>query len=129
MRRFLPILVLFLVPSAASAETIERSVKANTRTAIAGFFSYELNTCYRRPIPDVIIRQPPSNGSFEIQVHETTLGKDTTCPGMQVRGPVYIYTPKKGFKGVDEVTVNVPWSSADTGVERLVSFTYRITVE
>ncbi|QRM28375.1 hypothetical protein [Microvirga sp. VF16] len=47
---------LTLLMSSASAETIERTVKANTITAIGGFLAYEMNTCYPSNIPDVKVR-------------------------------------------------------------------------
>jgi hypothetical protein len=115
--------------TSATAETLDRKVKANAPAAVGGFFAYEMDTCYRRPIPDVKMRRAPANGTVSIQLHETTLGKDTTCPGHRVKGPIYVYMPRKGFKGVDEFTVDVPFARSDTGVETLLSYTYRITVE
>ena len=91
---------LALLAGAASAETIERTVKANTISAIGGFLGYEVDTCYPSNIPDVKVRQAPANGTFQIRPHEQALGKDTRCPGTKVRGLAYVYTPKKGFKGI-----------------------------
>lgn len=121
-------LVLSMAAS-AGAETLDRTVKAGSRSAIGGFFGYEVDTCYPSEIPDVKIRQAPSNGSFQIVPYEQVLGKDSRCPGKKVRGLAYIYTPNKGFRGADEVVLDIPWRSTDSGGLTIWSYTYRIRVE
>jgi hypothetical protein len=120
---------LVFLMSSASAETLERTVKANTISAIGGFLGYEVDTCYPSAIPDVKVRQAPANGSIQIRPHEQALGKNTLCPGTKVRGVAYVYTPKKGFKGTDEVVLDVPWRSTDLGQEIIRTYTYKIRVE
>nr|AIA15524.1 Unknown Function [uncultured bacterium] len=120
---------LTLLALPASAETIERTVKANAPSAVGGFFGYELNTCYASVIPDVKVRQAPANGSFRIVPHEQTLGKDTRCAGKKIRGLAFVYTPKKGFKGTDEVVLDVPWSSNDLNAPTIYTKTYLINVQ
>jgi hypothetical protein len=120
---------LALLASPASAETVERTVKANTISAIGGFLGYEVDTCYPSNIPDVKIRQQPANGTLQIRPYEQALGKDTRCPGTKVRGLAYVYTPKKGFKGTDEVVLDIPWSWNEAGPQTLMTNTYRIRVE
>ena len=56
---------LALLAGSASAETIERTVKANTVSAIGGFLGYEVNTCYPSVVPDVKVRQAPANGTIQ----------------------------------------------------------------
>jgi hypothetical protein len=118
-----------LLAAPAAAETFDRTVKANARTAIGGFFGYEMETCYPSNIPDAKVRHAPANGQIAIVPHEQVLGADSRCPGRKVRGLAYIYTPKKGFKGLDEVAIDVPWSSTDSGADTLWTYTYRIRVE
>ena len=120
---------LALLTGAVSAETIERTVKANTISAIGGFLGYEVDTCYPSNIPDVKVRQAPANGTFQIRPHEQALGKDTRCPGTKVRGLAYVYTPKKGFKGMDEVVLDIPWSWNEVSPQAIMTHTYRIRVE
>ncbi|MBM6582596.1 hypothetical protein ILT44_20530 [Microvirga sp. BT689] len=120
---------LLVLAGSASAETRERTIKANTVAAVGGFLGYEVDTCYPAEIPDVKIRQAPANGSLRIVPHEEVLGKDSRCPGTKVRGLAYVYTPKKGFRGTDEATVDVPWNSTDSGRATILSYTYRIRVE
>jgi hypothetical protein len=120
---------LALLTGPASAETIERTVKANTISALGGFLGYEVNTCYPSVIPDVKVRQAPANGTIQIRPHEQALGKDSNCPGTKVRGLAFVYAPNKGFKGVDEVILDIPWSSNDLGLPSLMTKTYRIRVE
>ncbi|MGO4704638.1 hypothetical protein AB4072_02530 [Microvirga sp. 2MCAF38] len=130
MRRVAVVLTgLTLLAGSAFAETVDRTVKANTISVIGGFLGYEVDTCYPSQIPDVKVRQAPGNGSIRIVPHEEALGKDSRCPGTKVRGLAYVYTPKKGFKGNDEVVFDVPWQSTDTGPETIWTYTYRIRVE
>jgi hypothetical protein len=118
-----------LTIGAAGAETYDRTVKANTRTAVGGFLGYEVDTCYPSAIPDVKIRQAPSNGTVAIQPYESELGKHTRCPGRKVRGVAYVYTPKKGFKGADTFALDVPWATTDVSLPTVYTHTYRINVE
>jgi len=120
---------LTLLAGSVAAETLDRTVKANAPAAIGGFFGYEVDTCYPSVIPDVKVKQAPANGSFQIVPYEHTLGKDTRCPGRKVKGLAYVYTPKKGFTGADEVVLDVPWSSNDLGLPTIWTYTYRIKVE
>jgi hypothetical protein len=117
-----------LLATGAAGETVERTAKTNTRTPIGGFFPY-WDTCGFGEIPDVTIRQKPANGALTVQMHETTLGSGTRCPGMRVRGPVVVYTPNKGFRGTDEAVVDVPITSNDARAPTIRTYTYRIRVE
>ena len=120
---------LALLTVSASAETVERTVKANTVSAIGGFLGYEVETCYPSNIPDVKVRQQPANGTIQIRPYEQALGKDSRCPGTKVRGLAYVYTPKKGFTGIDEVVLDIPWSWNEAAPLTLMTYTYRIGVE
>jgi hypothetical protein len=129
LRVFSALTAIFLVSLPCAAETRDRTVKANTRTAIGGFLGYEVDTCYPSMIPVVKVRQAPSNGSIDIIPHQEALTAKDQCPGLKVRGLAYIYTPKKGFKGSDELSIDVPWRSTDSGPETLMTYTFRIRVE
>ncbi len=120
---------LTCLAGSASGETLERTVKANSATPIGGFLGYEVDTCYQSVIPNVKVRQTPANGSIQIVPHQQALGKDTRCPGTTVRGLAFVYTPKKGFKGTDEVALDVSWSSTDSGPEIIRTYTFRVKVE
>ena len=120
---------LSLLMGSASAETIERTVKANTVSAIGGFLGYEVDTCYPSNIPDVKVRQAPANGTIQIRPHEQALGKESRCPGTKVRGLAYVYTPKKGFKGTDEIVLDIPWTWNEVSPQSLITYTYRIRGE
>jgi len=120
---------LLALAGSARAETMERTVKANTATPIGGFAGYHTGTCYAAGIPEAKIRQAPANGTVQILRREGTLPKSTQCPGAKVTGLTYVYMPRRGFRGTDEVTIDVPWSSVDGGHETLWSYTYRIRVE
>jgi hypothetical protein len=130
MRRLAVIAAGFcLLVGPAAAETVERTVKANTRAGIGGFLGYEVDTCYPSAITTVTVRDRPANGNIQILPHEQVLGKDSRCPGTKVRGLAFVYTPNKGFRGADELTLDVPWQSTDSGPETIRSYTFRIRVE
>lgn len=120
---------LTLLTNPVAAETFERTVKPNAASAIGGFFGYEVQPCYSSVIPDVKVKQAPANGNFQLVPFERTLGKDTNCVGKKVRGLAYVYTPKKGFTGADEVVLDIPWSSNDLGLPTIYTSTYRIKVQ
>jgi hypothetical protein len=120
---------LILLAAPAAAETRDKVVKANTRSAIDGFFSYSVGTCLADAIPRATIRKQGSNGIAEIQQHQQVLGKNTQCPGTPVRGLVFVYTPAKGFRGTDEVSIDVPWAGNDSGLPTILTYTYRIRVD
>lgn len=130
MKRIATILVgLALLGGSVSAETVERTVKVNTTSALGGFFGYEVDTCYPSVTPDVKVRQAPANGTFRIVPHEQVVSKGNRCAGTKIRGLAYVYTPNKGFKGSDEVVIDVPWASNDLGQPTIYTHTYRVKVE
>jgi len=113
----------------ACAETFERTVKANTRTAVGAFFTYSEGLCQASVVPDVTVRSKPANGVVAIEVQQNKLGPKTNCPGATVRGPVFIYTPAKGFKGVDEFALDIPFARNPERPATIHTYTYRIRVE
>jgi hypothetical protein len=131
MRPSLLLLVgtLFLSANAASAETIERTVKANTLTAVGGLFAYGVQSCLQGAIPDAKVGKAPRNGKVVVRMHQTILGKETNCAGQKVSGPIFIYTPNRGFKGIDEFTIEYPFARSESSVPTQMSKTYRITVK
>jgi hypothetical protein len=131
MHRFLPPVLAAILACAtpASAETIERMVKANTLTAVGGLFTYGVQSCLQGAIPDAKVGRPPKNGTVVVRMHQTILGKHTNCAGQKVSGPIFIYTPKRGFKGIDEFTIEYPFARSETSQPTLMSTTYRLTVQ
>ena len=120
-------LTVLAVP--ASAETIERTVKANHRSPVGGLFTYEVGTCRASAIPDVTIRDKPRNGTVAIHSVTATLPPETNCGGQKVSGPALIYTPNKGFKGADQFTIDFPFATNETRSPTGMTRTYRINVE
>jgi hypothetical protein len=130
MRFSIPVLVgTVFQAGVANADTVERTVKANTTTAVGGFFGYEVNTCYPSAIPEVKIHQLAGNGNVEIRPHQAKLNEESQCPGLSVRGLAYVYTPKKGFKGSDEFSIDVPWATNTQSLPSVYTHTYRINVQ
>ena len=97
MRRLLVSLALgaCFFAGAASAETIQKTVKANARTPVGGIFVYWVQACTQGAIPDARISDAPKNGTVEIEMRQVRLTKETNCTG-NVKGPVFRVRPEKG---------------------------------
>jgi hypothetical protein len=121
--------VLALAAGAASAETIDKTVKANSRTAVGAFFTYWEGLCQASTVPQASVRSRPASGTLAIEVHQVTLSQQTRCPGARVSGPVFIYTPAKGFKGVDQFEIDIPFARVEERLPTVYTHTYRIRVE
>jgi hypothetical protein len=113
----------------ASAETIQRTVKANAKTTVGGIFIFNTTTCSGSVIPDAKVGEQPRNGSVVVQVQTTTLGKQGECAGHKVTGPVFVYTPNRGFTGTDSFTIEYPFARAESRPATLMSRTYQLRVE
>jgi hypothetical protein len=118
-----------LLAGPASAETIQRTVKANAKTTVGGIFVFNTGTCAGSVIPDAKVGEQPRNGVVVVQVLTTTLGKQDQCAGHKVTGPAFIYTPNKGFKGDDSFTIEYPFARAESRPATLMSRTYQLRVE
>jgi hypothetical protein len=115
--------------SGASAETIEKTVKANTRTAVDGIFTYVVQTCEQSAIPDAHVAEAPKNGTVVVQMHQIKADRATNCAGRTLSGPIFVYTPAKGFKGEDGFTIEFPFAQAESRAPTMMSKTYRLTVQ
>jgi hypothetical protein len=130
MLRFLaPPLAVMLAAAPAAAETFDKAVKANTRTAVGAFVTYWEGMCQSAGVVEPTVRTKPANGTLTVEVREITLNDKTRCPGAKARGPIFIYTPAKGFRGTDLFEVDIPWSRNEVRGPTIYTHTYRITVE
>ncbi len=120
---------VLLCGGGAFAETIEKTVRSGASTAVDGLFIYGVQSCEPGEIPDAKVSEPPKNGSVVIRLHEQALSKGTNCAGVKVKGPIFVYTPAKGFKGRDGFTIAYPFASTEVSSPTLRTLTYRITVE
>jgi hypothetical protein len=113
----------------SAQEVVERTVKANSRTAVGILLSHWEGTCEQAAIPDAKLGAMPKNGRAEIEMHRITLSKPHMCEGRQWSGPAIFYTPAKGFKGSDRFVVEFPFASNEVSAPVMRSTTYSITVE
>ena len=120
---------LTVVANAASADTIARVVKANSRTAVGGLFTYGVGTCRAGEFPEVTIREQPSYGTVVVQTVTVLLDASTNCAGSRVTGPALVYTPRKGFRGTDRFTIDFPFASNESRPATMMSRTYELTVQ
>lgn len=113
----------------ASAETIDRTVKVNSRTAVGAFFPYWEGMCNASSVPNATVRSRPTNGTVLIEVRQVTLNESSRCPGARVSGPVFVYAPAKGFRGTDQFEIDIPFARTEERIPTVYTHTYRIKVE
>ncbi|MET4515372.1 hypothetical protein [Bradyrhizobium sp. I1.7.5] len=69
------------------------------------------------------LRQPPSHGAIQMLIILANIPAAGNCPARRVPTIALIYTPEKGFSGVDTVQVEVDANN------RTTLLSYHITVE
>jgi len=129
VRPLLTAAVFVLVGGAAAAETFDKAVKANSQTAVGAFFTYWEGMCNAASVSNATVRSRPANGTVVIEVRQVTLGAHSRCPGARVSGPVFVYTPAKGFKGTDQFEIDIPFARTEERLPTIYTHTYRIKVE
>src|SRR5215218_7710001 len=107
-----------LLAGSVCADTITRTVKANQRTAVAGVFTYQLETCEAAEIPNLSFRTQPSHATVAITPVTVSVGPGNSCTGKKITGPALIYTPSKGFKGQDEFTIEYTFATNEVDRRR-----------
>ncbi|MCA0401771.1 MAG: hypothetical protein LCH38_13250 [Proteobacteria bacterium] len=89
----------------AVAETISVNVPAGKRSAVTSFGSYSIDECTGAAVPEGRISRQPANGKLEV-VEERRPMKAGRCGTIMANVLVVYYTPKAGFRGSDEGTVD-----------------------
>ncbi|WP_109315415.1 hypothetical protein [Pseudovibrio ascidiaceicola] len=95
--------VAFLVAGAgvASAETFSRDVRANRSSIVNRHVYYDGQLCSSGPIAQVKLKKQPKHGTVKI-VRSVWTPKKGKCKGKKFKGVDIIYTPKRGYRGVEE---------------------------
>lgn len=130
MRSFAVLLVTMaalLATPAAQAETLSKSVPAN-KTSTLDLYMRWSNDCKNLGTIKSGFSKKASHGSVRPSVVTAPIPSsadfgNASCAGKRIKALRITYTPKKGYKGSDSVTVWVDYGSTGR-----TSYTYNITV-
>jgi len=89
-----------------SAAAEPRVVRSGVATAVLGYGSYQVESCWQGPLPVVRVARPPSHGTVEIG-RGTQPNRSPNCAGRQIPGVVVIYRSQAGYRGPDSFSVDV----------------------
>lgn len=104
------------------------NVPAGKRTLIGTFSLYNSESCTSGAIPEARVSSAPSNGKIDFVMEQRRINAGR-CGGMMAWARAVYYTPKPGFRGQDETTVNFIYEVFSDGPERgNQSNTYRMNV-
>lgn len=98
----------FLVGSlcgTAAAESVSLNVPAGKRTPVSTYGTYSAEECTGASVPTGRVSRQPANGKLEV-VEERRPIKAGRCGTIMANILVVYYTPKAGFRGTDEGTVD-----------------------
>ena len=128
---FVSLLILF--PGAAYAESLSTTVSANRTSPIGGFSIYDKANCRHGGKVDYRVKKKPEHGKVSVQFHKTKLGKGAgKCAGRQASGMVVLYTPNRGYRGKDKVTVTFIYDKYVGGHashRNAKTYQYKVTVK
>ena len=99
-------LIAMSVPAAAIAETLKGSVPANRSTRIYAFTVADPSTCASPGKPKMTVSRAPEHGTVTFDWGFIPAGKAfRNCANGRMRAMGVVYTPNKGYHGVDSLSV------------------------
>lgn len=123
------IAALISTATVSGAETMNVKAKSGVATTIGYFSSYARDTCRAQAIGDPSIARRPSRGRVEIRRFRGRF-TEGLCKGEIAEGLYFIYTSARGYRGADEVSIDIPWNQWVDGPGGVVqTTTYKIVVE
>jgi hypothetical protein len=119
--------IVLLMSPTALAETLSKRVPAN-KTSTLDLYMRWSNDCKNLGTITSGFSQKPSHGSVRPSVVTAPIPASADfgnagCAGKRIKALRVTYTPKKGYRGADSVTVWVSYGSTGR-----TSYTYNITV-
>ena len=112
----------------ALAQTFDVKVKSGVSTLVGDFFVVSREDCSAQAIPDARVRTQGRNGRAEVRRARGRL--QSFCAGAIVNGVQFYYVSARGYRGADEVVIDIPWETyVDAASRSMRTHTYRITVE
>lgn len=131
MKRYVAALLAFaaLPCLGASGETFNIRAKSGAATVIGGTVAMSRDDCLAMAVSPTRVARPPAHGKVDIRAVQGRLPSGL-CVGAIARGLQFVYTPAKGYRGTDEVTIEYEWTPYVDAASRSVRTNlYRITVE
>lgn len=99
-------LIAMSVPAAAISETLKGSVPANRSSRIYAFTVADPSTCASPGKPKMSVSSAPDHGTVTFGWGFMPAGKAfRNCANGQMRAMGVIYTPNKGYHGLDSFSV------------------------
>lgn len=128
---FLPLCAVLaligLSTTSGHAETVTKTVPSNRSSVVGSFGGFERHTCRSIGLPDAVIRQRPAHGELRIE-HQRAKSSSALCAGTEQQFLVFVYSPRKGFKGSDAMTIDIPWRNHDHAPMSYLTYDFTITV-
>ncbi|MDQ0470729.1 hypothetical protein [Labrys wisconsinensis] len=131
MLRSVIIAALSFAATAASGETIERTVPADKGGVIDALFGLERQNCVAYRVRNAKISPQPAHGVAAIVEQAAPLPKDyAQCAGKVVKAQWLVYRPAKGFRGTDTVSISytLPINTGEQ-FQRYITVDYAVTVK
>jgi hypothetical protein len=131
MLRLVTFAALSLAATAASGETIERTVPAGKGGVIGALFGLENQNCTAYRVHNAAVSPQPAHGVAAIVEQAAPLPKDyAQCAGKMVKVQWLVYRPAKGFTGTDTVSVSytLPTNTGEQ-YQRYIAVDYVVTVK
>lgn len=111
----------------ASAET--RTVPANKTSTIGFYYTYTHSSCHYGGKPKFRLTQAPAHGSVIAKWQASKMTSDSgKCAGQPAYGTMIIYTPNKGFQGIDSIAFDLIGSGIYPGPTYALSRGFHIDV-
>lgn len=128
LRRICAVLALTGLSTASGhAETVTKTVPSNKSSVIGSFGGFERETCRSIGLPDAVIRQRPAHGELHIE-HQRGKSSSPLCAGTEQQFLVFVYSPRKGFKGSDVMSIDIPWRNHDHAPMSFLTYGFALTV-
>ena len=123
----LSIVSLAAAGAAAARDLGPYPVRSGVAATVLDYATYDPATCYFAALPVVRVITPPAHGTFSV-VKSAHVVDDGPCAGKTLRSTAGVYRSKGGFRGRDEIVVDV---GTDLHVEALArrGDTIRILVD
>jgi hypothetical protein len=125
MRSFVVVALLGAQVTAAHAETLIYDIKSG-ETKSEHLYLLTNGTCASSGQYRSKVLKDPEHGKFVIRP-DVVIATDPPCKGHKFTGTTFSYTPQKGFRGTDHLSVSVGYP-VNTSEMRYTYTTYDVTV-
>jgi Ni,Fe-hydrogenase I small subunit len=104
------------------------SVPANGSAVVSQMGMFQLHACTAWEPPAGRVTQPPRNGQAVVTTSQGVINTPGhPCQGKPISGTIVRYTPRPGFAGTDQLTVDYDYIETDGG--RRASRSETVTIQ